>query len=565
MKLTYSLAAALLAAPLAAQDPCEGNGVAPNLYIESSPATLGGVLSLDMGDTDQPFGLVILSYSGGWGPIFHPFFQQIVCLDFTHPFYTVIPFNTDVTGNVSLAFPMNPALFGFPPLFADSANITGGQLALSKTIPVYFEFSDSYSSTGLLGGARGNHTATFLGQNGRDNRISVLIAGGGTGDIITPNAVDTTEIWNPLDRNFGAGPTMGVERAFHTATLLTDGRVLIAGGVTASGACTASVELYDPITKTLSFASAMSTPRAGHTATRLADGRVLVAGGLQDYTNAATQFATVLNTAQNTAEVFDPVGGTWTSVANTMQSKRSGQTATTMTDGRVLIVSGINGGIPTGFGTDVPTFTNSCDLYDPRDEPLHRRSEHPVSARLPRRVAARHRRRARDRRDDHRRRLRRGPGDQQLLPLRRSGLDPDGQPPAAGGLPLPGPLRRRRRGHHGRPPRDADPAHRLQHERRPRRNGVHLQHQPGNQPGNPRPRGDSARHAHDDAAPRRLVPGRRGIDRRHLLVDGVRQRLRLHTLSRQARFSKAASALAGAAFFVPSPPWRSRPSPPAAS
>ena len=133
MKLTYPLAVAALAAPLAAQDPCEGNGIAPNLYIEMSPATLGGLLTIDMGDPDQPFGLCILSYSDGWGPVFSPLFG-LVCLDILSPVYTVLPFGTDAVGNVTLSFPLNPALFGFPPLFADSANITSAQIAASKTV-----------------------------------------------------------------------------------------------------------------------------------------------------------------------------------------------------------------------------------------------------------------------------------------------------------------------------------------------------------------------------------------------------------------------------------------------
>jgi hypothetical protein len=74
---------------------------------------------------------------------------------------------------------------------------------------------------------------------------------------------------------------MTTERSGHTATLLADGRVLVTGGKTGSGAL-ASSELYDPKTGTFSPASSMLTPRAYQTATLLTDGRILITGGLVD-------------------------------------------------------------------------------------------------------------------------------------------------------------------------------------------------------------------------------------------------------------------------------------------
>src|SRR5438045_2484039 len=77
------------------------------------------------------------------------------------------------------------------------------------------------------------------------------------------------------------GP-MAVARKGHTATVLSDGRVLIVGGRDTNGVIAAG-EIFDPVTKAFSLVGVMNVPRTGHTATLLADGRVLIAGG-QDET-----------------------------------------------------------------------------------------------------------------------------------------------------------------------------------------------------------------------------------------------------------------------------------------
>lgn len=136
---------------------------------------------------------------------------------------------------------------------------------------------------------------------------------------------------------------LNVDRFGHRATLLTDGRVLVAGGAGAVGGDQlASSELYDPATGTWSFTGSLNTARAAHTVTLLPDGRVLVAGGF-----GSTGLLT-------SAELYDPATGTW-SVTGSLNTARDIHTATLLPSGKVLVV----GGSVSGIGLA------SAELYDP--------------------------------------------------------------------------------------------------------------------------------------------------------------------------------------------------------
>ena len=119
---------------------------------------------------------------------------------------------------------------------------------------------------------------------------------------------------------------MTVARCGHTAALLADGRVLIAGGIGAESLLS-SAELYDPKTGTFSPTGSMTAARDGHTATLLADGRVLIAGTQVD--------ANVPN-----AELYDPETGTFSPTGSMTISRAAYTTATLLADGRVLIAGG---------------------------------------------------------------------------------------------------------------------------------------------------------------------------------------------------------------------------------
>ena len=220
--------------------------------------------------------------------------------------------------------------------------------------------------------ARSLHTLTAFHADERDNVTGALVAGGGTGTIVVPIALNSTEVYDPLNRVFTPGPMMSVERARHTAVRLADGKVVICGGMTnaasgTGGPATATCELYDPATNSFLPFPSMLQPRLAHELTLLADGRLLASGGFADWTDAGTNFAARLNTALDSTEIWDPVTNAWTA-GPTMNAKRAGHTQTLLNDGRVLIVAGCRGGTPItvpGGTSDVPLFTTTCQLFDP--------------------------------------------------------------------------------------------------------------------------------------------------------------------------------------------------------
>ena len=203
-----------------------------------------------------------------------------------------------------------------------------------------------FSPTGNLVHGRRFHTATLL-ADGR-----VLVAGGlNTNNC--PDASDFAELYDPASGSFAPTSSMINPRYHQTATLLQNGKVLITGGDSSNFECSdldtspqvASAELYDPSSGSFTQTGSMSEARSGHTATLLPSGKVLIVGG------------NTVGSGSATAEVYDPATATFIPTAN-MTKAQTGQSATLLLDGRVLIAGGI------GSGQSSSTLA-TAELYDP--------------------------------------------------------------------------------------------------------------------------------------------------------------------------------------------------------
>ena len=225
----------------------------------------------------------------------------------------------------------------FRPMFARAAAIFAGNSKSevknsATTSSLNTEETEQVSPSTTMTVERRGHTATRL-SDGR-----VLIAGGEN----SSGPLNQAEIYDPATAEFSATGNLNSARADHTATKLGDGRVLIAGGRNGAGAVS-TTEIFDPATGTFVAGPNMSVARAGHSATLFADGRILFAGG----------------DGAGSAEIMDSALSGSTSVAS-MGSARSKHSAALMNDGRVLVVGGRDGsgnGLTSGEIFDGSSFT----------------------------------------------------------------------------------------------------------------------------------------------------------------------------------------------------------------
>ena len=182
-----------------------------------------------------------------------------------------------------------------------------------------------FTATGTMATARFWHTATLL------NDGKVLIAGGEEIFGGVQRGISTAELYDPAAGVFAAAGTMTIARAFHTATLLADGSIPIAGG-RYNQQLLSSAELYDPATGTFSETGAMTAARDSHTATLLPSGKVLITGG----------WVRASPSGLATAELYDPSTGEFADI-DPMTVSWFGSTATSLPNGNVLIASAYDG------------------------------------------------------------------------------------------------------------------------------------------------------------------------------------------------------------------------------
>ena len=194
----------------------------------------------------------------------------------------------------------------------------------TETAELYDLQTGIWSATGNLSGATSWHTATLL-QNGK-----VLVAGGWGGD----RPLRKAELYDPETGVWNLTGNLNLARFGHVATLLADGKVLITGGSEWDdfSFTLASAELYDPDTGTWSRTGSLNTSRAFLTATLLPDGRVLAAGGYSPFWQDGWFSA-------QSAELYDPASGTW-NLTGQLKSSRYSHTATLLPGNRVLVAGG---------------------------------------------------------------------------------------------------------------------------------------------------------------------------------------------------------------------------------
>jgi hypothetical protein len=235
--------------------------------------------------------------------------------------------------------------------------VTGGFGPGTSSLPrlnsaeLYDPLARTFSATGSMADARVLHTATLL-SDGR-----VLIAGGTRDGGGGGAALASAELYDPVTGTFATTGGMLTDRAEHTATLLASGEVLIAGGWNGHAADAADdppwdplfTELFDPSSGAFKASGGMSTTRIGHSAIRLANGQVLVLGGVLSLQNLHDQ-----PPDPRYAELYDPVAGTFTPLGNLTVS-RQGYTATLLSSGKVLLAG----------GEDMGSIVNTAELFDP--------------------------------------------------------------------------------------------------------------------------------------------------------------------------------------------------------
>lgn len=174
----------------------------------------------------------------------------------------------------------------------------GGASGFLSTAEIYDPATEVFTQTGSMSISRDEHTATLLPDG------KVLIIGGWGGDIPFGTALSTAELYDPATGTFLLTGSMNNVRRAHTATLLPNGKVLVTGGDTQPyrAGTLNTAEMYDPDTGTFTPTGNMGFARTAHTATLLPNNKVLIAGGCEG------MYCPINHSS---AELYDNVCGTY--------------------------------------------------------------------------------------------------------------------------------------------------------------------------------------------------------------------------------------------------------------
>ncbi|MFO0760653.1 MAG: hypothetical protein U0359_29515 [Byssovorax sp.] len=266
------------------------------------------------------------------------------------------------------------ALFFALPLLGAAGSCTGGPASPGAT-----GIATAHPrATAILAGSRpltqgrSGHTATLLPDG------MILLAGGRPDEASKGR---TAEVYDPATgRSRATFAPMATARSGHTATLLRSGMVLLAGGIssldTSAGEAARSAEIYDPGTDRFrSVAVPLRAPRANHTATLLPDGKVLLAGGRAGFAEDGDPMSNTLDPGPDGApwaEIFDPETETFEATPGPMVELRSHHTATLLADGRVLLAGGED-------DPDGPAHVGrSAEIFDPKSGAFTATAGHPL-------------------------------------------------------------------------------------------------------------------------------------------------------------------------------------------
>ena len=212
-----------------------------------------------------------------------------------------------------------------------------GCLAVTAKAEIYNPATGTWTATGAMRAARHAMNATLLASG------KVLVAGGATA---SSDALNSTEIYDPTAKTFTLGTKMVQARSDYASIMLGTGKILFMGGENINGVSISNAELYNPSTGKFAATGNMTATREEHVAVLLANGNVLVSGGNKKTLTAQTPLAS--------AELYNPATGKWTATGS-MSSARAGHTSTVLTTGNVL-----NAG-----GSDAVNELDSAEQYTP--------------------------------------------------------------------------------------------------------------------------------------------------------------------------------------------------------